>query len=212
MNDHKVSITITACDRLDLLETTLKSFVKYNTYPIEELIIRDDSGLLKVWQDTSVLLDNLVPYNWKLLDRGQVGQAKSIDLLMKEVKTEYVFHLEDDWEFDRPGFIEDCFKVVGERVAQVSVRHQDDGSARQYRNYNPTADQALNHLFSFNPHLRRTDLIDKFDGKNETTLGEWVQNQGLITLSLKEGACRHIGAHKTTNRAGTPYEKGVKKA
>jgi len=43
-------------------------------------------------------------------------------------------------------------------------------------------------------------------------LGEWVTKEDYTTLWLKEGAARHIGQHKTTNRPGTPYEKGVKKA
>lgn len=203
---NSVTVTITACDRLDLLERTLRSFLKYNTYPIERFVVRDDSGLQDVWRDTSKLLDSL-DIQFTLLDRGQVGQAKSIDLLMKEVQTPYVFHLEDDWEFDRPGFIEDCFAVIDWEnkwgwgtngdFSQVRVRHHDDGSATQKETFpNGLAYHCTNHLFSFNPHLRKTDLIDKFEGKNETILGEWVKEKKLKTLWLKEGACRHIGTHK----------------
>lgn len=223
MNDHKVSIVLTACDRLDLLERTLKSFVKFNTYPIEQILIRDDSGLESIWNQTKTVMGMTIPYRWKLLPGGQVGQAKSIDLLMKEVKTPYVFHLEDDWEFDRSGFIEDCFQAIelqekwgwGKKndVSQVRVRHHDDGSATKtepFGNFNFKV--CTNHLFSFNPHLRRTDLISKFEGKNETKLGEWVKRKDLKTLWLKEGACRHLGGNKPTNRPGTPYEKGVVKA
>jgi len=211
---NETSVIITACDRLDLLERTLRSFVKHNTYPITELIIRDDSGLIEPWMETGRLLDSMsLPFAWKLLDRGQVGQAKSIDLLMKEVKTEYVFHLEDDWEFDRPGFIEDCFEVMDDNVIQVRVRHRDDGSATQTVPFNEKADLCTNHLFSFNPHLRKTEIIPQFEGFNETTLGDLLGNKlGAQTLWLKEGACRHIGWEKTTNRAGTPYQKGVIKA
>jgi Glycosyl transferase family 2 len=206
-----VSVTVTACDRLDLLERTIRSFLKYNTYPIENFLIRDDSGLMDVWEKTSELM-KLVPYKWSLLPIGQVGQAKSIDLMIKKVKTRYVFHLEDDWEFDRPGFIEDCFEVMDTRTSQVRVRHRDDGSATQTVPYNSIADRCINHLFSFNPHLRRTDLISKFEGTNETILGQVIERIEFKTLWLKEGACRHIGGEKTTNRPGTPYAAGVKKA
>jgi len=41
MND--VSLVITSCGRFDLLERTLDSFFKYNTYPIKEVIITEDS-------------------------------------------------------------------------------------------------------------------------------------------------------------------------
>lgn len=213
MNSMKsVTVVITACDRLDLLERTLRSFLAYNTYPIENFIIRDDSGLEDVWMKTKSLMNMLGTSRRNLLPIGQLGQAASIDAMMRWVTTPYVFHLEDDWEFDRPGFIEDCFIDMSERVSQVCVRHQDDGSARQYVEYSPLTDRAINHLFSFNPHLRRTNLISKFEGTNETILGQAMEKLGLYTLTLKEGACRHIGGDKTTNRPGTPYHAGVRKA
>ena len=34
-----VSLVVTSCGRFDLLERTLDSFFKYNTYPIKEVII-----------------------------------------------------------------------------------------------------------------------------------------------------------------------------
>ena len=42
MNDE-VSLVITSCGRFDLLEETLDSFFKYNTYPIKKIIITEDS-------------------------------------------------------------------------------------------------------------------------------------------------------------------------
>lgn len=210
---NQVTVTMTACDRLDLLERTLRSFTKHNTYYIKKFLIRDDSGVEKIWDDTFDLLNRLeLPFSWSLLKMGQMGQAKSIDYMMAQVKTPYVFHLEDDWEFDRPGFIEDCFEAIDTWTSQVRVRHRDDGSAAQTTFYTDIADRCTNHLFSFNPHLRRTDLITKFEGTNETTLGQIIERLELRTLWLKEGACRHIGAEKTTNRPGTPYAAGVKKA
>jgi hypothetical protein len=210
---NKVSVVITACDRLDLLEKTLRSFIKYNSYPIERFFIRDDSGLQEVWNDTLNLIARLSVGNsiW-LLPPGQLGQAKSIDTMMKVVETPYVFHMEDDWEFTRGGFIQDCFEAMDTWTSQVRVRHRDDGSVAQTTHYNSIADRCTNHLFSFNPHLRRTDLITKFEGTNETTLGQIIEKLELRTLWLKEGACRHIGGEKTTNRPGTPYAAGVKKA
>ena len=38
-----VSLVVTSCGRFDLLERTLDSFFKYNTYPIKEVIITEDS-------------------------------------------------------------------------------------------------------------------------------------------------------------------------
>jgi hypothetical protein len=213
--EKALTVVLTACDRIDLLKRTLESFAKFNDYPIKMFYIRDDSGLEDVWMQTFDMIHLMkLPYPWRLMKLEQMGQARSIDFMMKYVKTPYVFHLEDDWEFDRPGFIEDCFEVIDDKVAQVRVRHRDDGSATQTVPYNDKADLCTNHLFSFNPHLRKTGLgsLVKFEGRNETELGELVEKSRLKTLWLKEGACRHIGNDKPTNRAGTSYHAGVKKA
>lgn len=211
---NQVTVVVTACDRLDLLERTMRSFLRHNTYYIHKFLFRDDSGVEKIWDDTFDLLDKMeIPFSWNLLKLGQMGQARSIDFMMKHVKTPYVFHLEDDWEFDRSEFIEDCFEVMDDRTLQVRVRHRDDGSATQTVPFNEKADLCTNHLFSFNPHLRKTGIVHQFEGFNETTLGDLMgKSLGAQTLWLKEGACRHIGAEKTTNRAGTSYAAGVKKA
>jgi hypothetical protein len=210
----KVTVTITACDRLDLLDRTLRSFVQFNTYPIEKFLIRDDSGLEDVYYKTIVLLSDL-HLSFKMLERGQVGQPASIDLLLDEVETDYVFHLEDDWEFYRPHFIEDCFAVMNEKTAQVWVRSRDDGLAvifgEEKERGGVKFSVVKNHNFSFNPHLRRMSDL-RVTGKNETILSEWVRENGKETLWLADGYCKHIGWEKTTNRAGTPYQKGVIKA
>ena len=39
-----VTVVITSCNRLDFLQETVRSFLEFNTYPISEYIIVDDSG------------------------------------------------------------------------------------------------------------------------------------------------------------------------
>lgn len=210
----EVTVTITACDRLDLLERTLKSFVQFNTYPITKYLIRDDSGMDDPYYKTMWLMSSLkLPFH--LLDRGQVGQAASIDLMLDEVETEYVFHLEDDWEFYESGFIEKALKIINDKTAQVWVRSHNDGVAAKIGEEQERDGVRFyvveNHNFSFNPHLRRMSDM-RFTGKNETMLSEWMRETGKETLWLANGYCKHIGWEKTTNRAGTPYQAGVKKA
>ena len=38
----EVTVVLTACNRADLLEKTLDSFFKFNTYPLKRFIIIDD--------------------------------------------------------------------------------------------------------------------------------------------------------------------------
>ena len=39
-----ITFTITSCNRIDLLEKTLNSFMLINNYEIDEFIMSDDSG------------------------------------------------------------------------------------------------------------------------------------------------------------------------
>ena len=41
--NKKVTVVLTSCNRIKLLDKTIESFHKYNTYPIEEFIIIEDS-------------------------------------------------------------------------------------------------------------------------------------------------------------------------
>ena len=58
------------------------------------------------------------------MNETRIGQIKSIDKAYKEVKTEYVFHCEDDWEFLREGFIEKSMEMLKEdpKIAVVGLR------------------------------------------------------------------------------------------
>lgn len=43
--NQEVTLFITSCGRPELLKRTLESFVKFNTYPIKEAILCEDSGI-----------------------------------------------------------------------------------------------------------------------------------------------------------------------
>lgn len=207
-----VTVTITACDRLDLLERTLRSFLQFNTYPIHKFIIRDDSGMDDPYYKTMWLMSSL-KQPFSVLERGQLGQAASIDRMLEAVETDYVFHLEDDWEFFRSGFIEQSKTVLNEKTAQVWVRDRNDGVKAKVGRGGEVEGIKFNYMekFSFNPHLRKMSDL-RFTGKNETILSEEMIKEGKRALWLQAGFCRHIGGEKTTNRTGTPYQAGVRKA
>ena len=120
---REVTVVITSCGRLDLLSKTIKSFKKYNTYPIKKVIIVDDSGDKSIHEQADKLLpflleeyDHFVFFN----DKRQ-GQLKSIDYAYSLVETPYIFHLEDDWEFYRPSFIEHSFKLMDKDPKLITV-------------------------------------------------------------------------------------------
>ena len=101
-----VTCILTSCGRWDLLKVTLDSFFKYNTYPIKDFYIYEDSP-----QQIPRDLIDAYPIVWRGTGT-RIGQIKALDYLWAEVKTPYAFTMEDDWEFTRPGFIEDSMKVL----------------------------------------------------------------------------------------------------
>jgi hypothetical protein len=126
---EKITFVLTSCGRLDLLEITLDSFFKFNTYPITRYIITEDSANPKVFEECLKL--NREKYDNKLefvFNYEKLGQSRSIDKAYSMVETEYIFHCEEDWEFYREGFIEDSIKVLltQPKVLQSWIRPKSD--------------------------------------------------------------------------------------
>ena len=123
------TFVLTSCGRNDLLEKTLDSFFKYNTYPIERYIIIEDSADIVVFNECERL--NKEKYDGKLeflFNYEKLGQSKSIDKAYSMVETEYIFHCEEDWEFYKGGFIEESIKVLKTqpKVIQAWIRPKSD--------------------------------------------------------------------------------------
>jgi hypothetical protein len=121
-----ITLTITSCNRVDLLEKTINSFFKLNTYPIDEFILSDDSNSDEINENIKKIFGE----KFKIIKNEQrVGLSKSLDNLFSQSKNEYIFHCEDDWLFDgNPNFISDSLEILIENINihQVSVRHQYD--------------------------------------------------------------------------------------
>lgn len=97
--DSNITLVVTSCGRHDLLQQTLESFIKcVDILPQETVIVED----LMVDRPAWLNYPQLGPIKW-LQNETNMGQAYSIDRAYAEVKTDYIFHLEDDWFFLREG-------------------------------------------------------------------------------------------------------------
>ena len=216
MSSPTVSLVITSCNRFDLLEETLRSFFRYNTYPIAQHIIIEDSPyrdkLLK-------MLTKFPDVEFTVLDNvPQIGQMKSIERAYSEVTSEYIFHCEDDWEFYREAFIEDSMAVLETDDKIITVWLREDlnknrlepeviSTARpgvEYQYVTPAYVQpkkgTIWHGFTFNPGLRRykdyllVKPISQFD--RESTTGKAYFDLGFTAAALTNPYLRHIGFHR----------------
>ncbi len=208
--ESDVSIVITSCGRFDLLKRTLESLDKFNTYPIRKVYITEDSGQQGVF--------NCLPESWRqytkiYVNKPKLGQLASIDLAYGDIETEWVFHCEDDWEFYRPGFIEDSIALLTEdqQALQVWLRSAAHDLAihspyvylsdrRNIKNiffYKLNSEKEDWQGFSFNPGLRRLADYKKhapysrFSGEKD--LSRLYAAENRYALILENDAVLHTG-------------------
>lgn len=206
---HLADITciITSCNRIALLRQTIQSLTKYYSFA-EIIIIEDGNADLTEFEKQCIS----VIYN-----SPKLGQIKSVDKAYSLVKTPYIFHCEDDWEFYRYGFIEESLSILEKypTVLQVHIREQNDMNSHPIVKLKNSFDLVDTNYkwrgFSFNPGLRRlkdyttyTKIVGKpcqtSSPKDEQKIGEYYYEKGYITAILKQGAVRHIGQNKSTHK------------
>lgn len=209
-----VSVVLTSCGRLDELKRTMASFKKFNTFPIHEFIIAEDSGSKEFHAE----IKRLFPDCTLLLNPKNVGLVKNIDNGYAKVKTPYIFHMEDDWEFTKSGFIEKSLEVLlyYPKIMQVWIRALNDtnnhpieektfyAGATEFKYMAENVDKGRWHGFSWNPGLRRVydyKLLGPFDriapelkaGEREMYIGMAFHKKGYRAAILPEGYVHHIG-------------------
>lgn len=120
---ESVTLTITTCKRFDLFEVTMDSFLRCCTDAdrIRRWICVDDGSEPR---DRERMRERYpFEYVWKGPDER--GHARSLNLLRDKVgerPTEFVLHLEDDWEFTtRRPYVADAIAILrnDDRLGQV---------------------------------------------------------------------------------------------
>ncbi len=217
--ENSVTLVITSCGRFDLLKKTIDSFHYYNTYPIERYVIIENSGLQG---GIEPILDNLgTPPDYVVIyNPKNIGQIASIDRAYQEVESEYIFHLENDWECLAGRFIEKSLDLLkfDDTIVNINnrIRCDDEESSwhpvgelkitengTEYHEYIPEFHEIW-HGWSFNPGLRRKrdyDLIKPYKQHlNEQGVGGVYFSLGYKSACLKEPYFLHIGKGQHTYR------------
>jgi hypothetical protein len=204
-----VTVVLTSCGRHDLLERTLESFQKYNSYAgIREILVVEDGTT-----DPQAVCDKFGARLIRLNERK--GQAFAIDAGYAHVTTPYIFHCEDDWEFYDTGFIEKSLAVLRVDLSCVCVwlRAWSDCHPLSFRSactrFGVLSLGYLDrwHGFTWNPGLRRKadyELAGPFSRHlnfeqdlHESLAGERYRALGFRAVVLDEaGYVRHIGEQR----------------
>jgi len=227
--DSDITLVVTSCGRFDLLARTLETFDAFNTAPIHQVIITEDSG--------SDAVADALPAHWKahtkiFVNRPKIGQLASIDLAYAAVNTPFIFHCEDDWEFYRPGFVE-ASRAILEQMPSVLVvwlrsfahdvrisypfhslgeRYVIEGEAcSRLLSSNPSWQG-----FTFNPGLRRLQdyrplaPFARFESSaaGESGLSRAYAEREFFAVILESDAVLHIGGE---NHVWNPQDALKKK-
>jgi hypothetical protein len=216
-----VTVVVTSCNRLELLKRAIWSFVQYNTYPIEDFIIIDDSANIEMHKQ----LRELYPNYTLILNGRNIGLIDSIDRAYPTVRTKYVFHMEDDWEFVKPGFIEPSLKIIenNHMIMQVWISNihgqpvDPDIQMADGIPYKQASLDGMDHLwhgFTFHPGIRSMRTYreaapwsqwsppEDFLAKRECKIGEEYFRRQYRAAVLMDSYCVHNGGLQSTWNIG----------
>jgi hypothetical protein len=223
-----ITAVLTSCGRHDLLKSTLESFFATGGEEVVETIVVEDGPAIP---DAFRRHFAGRPITW--VDTGRrVGQVAAIDYAYSRVKTDYIFHLEDDWSFFRPGYLRASLEVLraNPKCLQVWIRPLDDMQGHPLLphvyvdagvRWQRLAFGYLNvwHGFSWNPGLRRmADYVSiggfgvhsRFDPakplSSERRIGEIFRNRDFYSAALCDsggiGYVRHTGGGRHVGPMG----------
>ena len=127
-----VTFSITTCKRFDLFEKTMNSFLKCCTDrdKIDKWLCVDDNSSI---EDREKMKEKYPFFTFYLKSQEEKGHPQSMNIIRNLVKTEYIFHMEDDWKYFYPKkYITECMGVLG---ASTNI-----GQCLINRNYAETSD------------------------------------------------------------------------
>jgi len=211
----EITCCLTSAGRFDLLERTLESFFKFNTYSaISEFIISEDTDFDgEIMNKIVKIFRKYAPEEMNLrVMFGKVGQMKSIDRMYKQVATPYIFHMEDDFELFRHSFIEKSIEILESdpKIMQVHLREQNDLNGHKVVAFSDKYDLLEYGCangwsgFSLNSGLRKTADYKLVGDGGYSAVGHeidlarlYYDKYGFIAAITKTGYIKHIGGGRT---------------
>ena len=102
---------ILSCDRLDVLDKTVMSFLATRDY-VTKMVLLDDSGRQELFPE---LVAKYGSFCDVIMFPRNRSQWFAMDFMVSYCDTDYIFYLEDDWELLRPGYLNASKRVLEAR-------------------------------------------------------------------------------------------------
>lgn len=118
-----ITFSITTCKRYDLFERTMNSFLncEQDLSLIDRWICVDDNSSE---EDRIKMKKNFPFFEFFFKSEKDKGHCRSMNIIQKEAKTPFLFHMEDDWQFfHKDNYILRCLEVLSssENIAQCLI-------------------------------------------------------------------------------------------
>ena len=149
--DHQVTLTITSCKRLDLFKKTMNSFINccQDISLIDRFICVDDNSS----EADKTEMESLYPFfEFIFKTPEQKGHLSSMNIIMEQVKTPYLLHMEDDFLFiDRAPYIGPAVQILNQKKitaldeipANQNIKSKEIGQVLFTRNYQEELDRYI---------------------------------------------------------------------
>jgi len=149
--DSDTSCFILSCDRLDLLDKTINSFLSTRDYDTKMVIV-DDSGKQELFP---TLVEKYGSFCDIVMFPKNRSQWWAMDFMVSYCDTEYIFYLEDDWELLKPGYL-NISKQILQKYRHIGTV---DISWRTFENENLETyeKQLIDNTFYYKKFWRITD-------------------------------------------------------
>jgi hypothetical protein len=180
-NNSNISFTVTTCKRWNIFERTMDIFLLQcqDVDLIQEWILIDDNSSE---EDRTKMKERYPFFTFIFKKESEKGHAKSMNMLLNFVKTDYVIHFEDDWSCNISFNLSSLFNYMkNEKVDHLILRHiggQHDKNTeidgKMIYNY------TYNSLHYLKPELNKeydmNQIVDIFD-VNEKKECEFDKNR-----------------------------------
>lgn len=111
-NFPRVTFSITTCKRYELFEKTMNSFLNccLDLDLIDEWICVDDNSSQ---EDRNKMQEKYPFFKFIMKTPKEKGHPESMNIILENVKSPFLFHMEDDWQFFcKRNYITDCIQVL----------------------------------------------------------------------------------------------------
>lgn len=214
-----VGVYLVSCGRLEELRKTISSFEAFlgHSHSIGPKLILEDSedekvvAQLKADYPAWTVLESGLPRSLKREERIMANQAKAAEWVLEQSHVSYIVHLEDDWEFQREGFLSAAIEVLDADVEAGCCSGRKANPQRRC----PTVKGISTVTFGSSnvPFVKRLTKSayrcwsgdSEFAGnEHDDDWGGWTNNAGVMTADFARKVyiptCRGQGKNTMTER------------